>query len=79
MQNGLTFLLKLSFICLRISNYFYINGFALGLLRNRGLGRTGNGLLKAVFFLFVFASRRECENSLQTWMSRPLLQFKTVQ
>ena len=36
-----TLLVKISFICMRIKNDFYINGFELSLTLKRRLGATG--------------------------------------
>ena len=39
-----TFLMKMSFICMRIENHFHINSFALRLAKKQRLVRLGKGL-----------------------------------
>ena len=45
-----TFLVKMSFICMRMKNDFHIKGWPPTLVLNRGPGELGNGLLRLVLY-----------------------------
>ena len=48
--NCKTFLVKMSFICIKINSHFHFNGFALSLALKQRLGELGSGLFRGTFF-----------------------------
>ena len=54
------FLVKMSFICMRMKNNFHIKGWHLPSFWNRGPGELGNGL-------FTFAQESQCHVTSDRW------------
>ena len=48
-----TFLVKMSFLCMRMKNDFHIKGLAPTLVLKQRLGELGNGLFNIGFYAFI--------------------------